>query len=167
MRRFPEECSPVIETIERYREGVLDVVKELPLVDAAVEAVRRHTECTDLCTPASSTDIEVGDFVCFRYGQPDLNEPWRFGVVTKFVAGNWCIFTFNLKLKKAAKAGGKPIKCGPDYRNYALGDMSQVRIVAGRKPARPVNQELARDLEQVTDAGKRILGKLFGLGGDK
>lgn len=163
MREFPPECAPVITVIERFRAGVLDANKDLPLINAAVEVVRRSTESPILCTPAKPTDIEVGDVVCFRYGKADLNEPWRFGVVTKFLTGTWTIYTFNLKHKKGPKANSKPVKCGPGYHNYTLGEMSQVRIVAGRPPAKPVNQELARDLEEVIERGKKVLGHIFGV----
>jgi hypothetical protein len=162
MRKFPEECSPVIETIERFRAGVLDASKDKSLIDAATEIVRRYNDNTTLCSPSTSTDIEVGDFVTFRYSRPDVNEPWRFGVVTKFLTGTWTIYTFNLKHQKGVKEGSKPTKCGPGYRNYTLSEMGQIRIVAGKPPAKPINQELARDLETITEAGKRVFGKLFG-----
>jgi hypothetical protein len=143
MREFPPDCQCVLELIKLHREGLLDTARESHqlLVDRATKVVWEYRNNPALCSAIRPADIEPGFSVCFKYTRPDVNSPFRFGVVDPdpekaFLSGCWKVFTFNIKKEKHKKKGQEVIvKAGPSWRSYRLEAMEDVRHVAA--PALP------------------------------
>ncbi len=148
------DWRPVTDLITLYKEGEYDTALHGELTTAAIDAVRHRP---GLCPPVDPTDVRVGDAVTFRYGRPDVNDPWRFGIVTEFRAGSWVIFTFNIRRRREGPKG-KIVKCGPEFRSYALPEMKEVRTVPTWMTA---DRDLTKDMDQVGAATVRFLGNLL------
>jgi hypothetical protein len=125
-----EDVKVVRDVIDAFRSGEVDVTRDADRIAHAVSIVRANDSNPKLCSHVDVTMINPGDAVCFLYHRPDVNEAWRFGVVDKFNAGCWVIFTFNIKRRRQKKKGVEKIeKDGPSYRQYDTRHMGRIRLV--------------------------------------
>jgi hypothetical protein len=158
-----EDLETVRGIINAYKDGTLVVQRDTEKIAQAIAIVRANDNNRRLCSSVPSTEIEPGDAICFLYGKPDVNEPWRFGVVDKFNAGCWIIFTFNIRRRKTKKKDGgeKIVSEGPSFRQYDLVKMSRIRRVC-RPAATEMDPPAAADLANFGQAVKDLVRKTFG-----
>lgn len=161
--KFPPEYRPVIDLIASYKAGMLDPQRDAGLIREAVEVVRHHHDHPGMCSSVKPTELEPGQAVAFRYDRPDVNEPWRFGVVGEFRAGCWTIYTFNITRRREKTKTDKPkiVADGPGFRSYSLEAMAKVRHVLA-PAAHSVDPAAAEDLAQLGVGVRELMKRIFG-----
>lgn len=154
-----EDVQIVQDVINAYRSGTLDIARDMDKIDAAVAVVREHMDDPKLCSSTIPTGVAVGDTVCFVYNQPDVNEPFRFGVVDSFNAGCWVTFTFNIKRRRDRKKDAI-LKDGPSFRSYDLEKMTRLRLVC-RPAVEDIAPAVAEDLAHFGQNVRELFRKFF------
>jgi len=150
-----EDVKVVENVIEAFRSRTLDVAKDADRIAHAISVAQAHQDNPQLCSSVLPTALKVGDAVCFTYHQPDVNEPWRFGVVEKFNSGCWVVFTFNIKRKRDRKTE-KIVKDGPSFRQYDLAKMADTRRVC-RPAVVSIAPSVAEDLAHFGQAVRDLM----------